>query len=166
MESKDGDSLTARTFKALDSENKGYLLKNEILSMIDVSGVTTHQSLAEFIQVLDAKRDDDHIEYEEFYRLSSHLIFIRKVFDWDLVIPHFQKIKNTLFQAYESVKVEEEYKGGVVATYIPPLAKADPNWFATSFCSTDGQFAQIGDIDVRFSIQSISKAVAYAFIHN
>jgi glutaminase len=50
------------------------------------------------------------------------------------------------------VKVDEKYQVGTVATYIPPLAKANPNWFSTSFCSTDGQFAQYGDINTRFSI--------------
>ena len=80
------------------------------------------------------------------------MIFIRKVFDWDLVIPHFQKFRNTLKEAYEQVKVDKAYQGGQVATYIPPLAKADPNWFATGFCSTDGQFAEYGDTNIRFSI--------------
>ena len=134
--------------------------------MIDTQGVYTHQSLAELIRILEAKADDQKIEYEEFYQLTSHLIFIRKVFDWDLIIPHFQMFKNSLKLAYEEVKEESSYQGGTVATYIPPLAKADPKWFATGFCSTDGQFVQYGDTNIRFSIQSISKAVAYAFIHN
>lgn len=34
--------------------------------------------------------------------------------------------------------VNNEYSWGEIATYIPPLAKADPNWFATSFTSADG----------------------------
>jgi len=62
--------------------------------------------------------------------------------------------------------VNNEYSWGEVATYIPPLANADPKWFATGFCSTDGQFCQFGDTDKFFSIQSIGKVVAYAFIHN
>jgi len=31
-----------------------------------------------------------------------------------------------------------EYSWGEVATYIPSLGKANPKWFASSFCSTDG----------------------------
>ena len=67
MERQDGDSLPARTFRALDTHNKGYLVKNEILSMIDVSGVYTHQSLADLIRTLEAKGDEDQITYQEFY---------------------------------------------------------------------------------------------------
>ena len=71
-------------------------------------------------------------------------------------------------KAYEHIKKDEtgEYSKGTVATYIPPLAKANPNWFGTGFCSSDAQFMQIGDTDVKFSIQSIGKVVAYAFVHD
>lgn len=43
-------------------------------------------------------------------------------------------------KAFKEIKddVNNEYSWGEIATYIPPLAKADPNWFATSFTSTDG----------------------------
>ena len=43
---------------------------------------------------------------------------------------------------------------------------ANPDWFASSFCSTDAQFCQVGDTHMFFSIQSISKIVSYAFLHN
>src|SRR5207249_4152723 len=68
---------------------------------------------------------------------------------------------------YKDLKEDpnKEYDGGEVASYIPPLAKADPNWLATSFCSSDGQFVELGDTDKKFSIQSISKVVAYAYLY-
>jgi glutaminase len=34
-----------------------------------------------------------------------------------------------------------KYSWGEVASYIPSLGKADPKWFASAFCSTDGQFS-------------------------
>lgn len=46
---------------------------------------------------------------------------------------------------------------GAVATYIPELAKADPNWFAISVVSIDGQVVEVGNHQQLFSIQSISK---------
>ena len=46
---------------------------------------------------------------------------------------------------------------GEVATYIPELAKADPNAFGLAVIDADGHTAAAGDCDTAFSIQSISK---------
>ncbi len=46
---------------------------------------------------------------------------------------------------------------GAVASYIPALAKADPNAFAMAVAGADGTAASIGAHDTAFSIQSISK---------
>lgn len=46
---------------------------------------------------------------------------------------------------------------GKVASYIPPLAKVDPNQFAISVSLVDGQTFHAGCADTLFSIQSISK---------
>ena len=46
---------------------------------------------------------------------------------------------------------------GQVATYIPELARADPNAFGLVVIDADGRVAAGGDSEVPFSIQSISK---------
>ncbi len=46
---------------------------------------------------------------------------------------------------------------GKVADYIPELALADPNWFAISVVTVDGQTFDVGDCQQLFSIQSVSK---------
>ncbi|MDQ0645929.1 glutaminase [Microbacterium natoriense] len=53
---------------------------------------------------------------------------------------------------------------GAVADYIPILAEADPSWFGLSLVGVDGRSASAGDIDVAFSIQSISKAFVFALV--
>jgi glutaminase len=100
--------------------------------------------------------------------MTQGLFFLKRVLEWELTIPHFEIFRNTLEKGYNFIKedVNNEFQGGEVATYIPPLARADPKNFSTSFCSTDGQFTQFGDVHISFSIQSISKVVAYAYIHN
>ena len=50
---------------------------------------------------------------------------------------------------------------GAVATYIPELAKANPDWFAISIVSVDGQVVEVGDHQQLFSIQSISKPFVF-----
>lgn len=65
---------------------------------------------------------------------------MKRVYIWDLTIPHFDSFRMKYGKAFKEIKddVNNEYSWGEIATYIPPLAKADPNWFATSFTSTDG----------------------------
>ena len=51
---------------------------------------------------------------------------------------------------------------GEVATYIPELASADPDWFGICLVTTDGAAYAVGDSRQTFTIQSISKPFAYA----
>lgn len=51
---------------------------------------------------------------------------------------------------------------GKQADYIPALAKVNPNQFGICLNTIDGKTYMIGDSDVKFSIQSISKVFALA----
>src|SRR6266705_3839835 len=50
---------------------------------------------------------------------------------------------------------------GEVASYIPELSRADPNWFGIALVTVDGNVYQVGDSHQEFTIQSISKAITY-----
>jgi len=50
---------------------------------------------------------------------------------------------------------------GRVATYIPELAKADPQWFGICVATVDGHVYAVGDSQQPFTIQSISKPLTY-----
>ncbi|MEU3255220.1 glutaminase [Streptomyces sp. NPDC006997] len=51
---------------------------------------------------------------------------------------------------------------GALAAYIPELAMADPERLGVAFAMTGGEVYGAGDIDIEFTIQSISKPFAYA----
>lgn len=51
---------------------------------------------------------------------------------------------------------------GEVASYIPELTKANPDWFGICIVTMDGQVYSVGDADEPFTIQSIAKAFIYA----
>lgn len=53
---------------------------------------------------------------------------------------------------------------GVVASYIPKLAEADPRWFGLTLASATGRRFSSGDCRQEFSIQSIAKAFVYALV--
>ena len=58
----------------------------------------------------------------------------------------------------------EEYRGlndGEVATYIPELGQADPEWFGICVVTADGHVYQVGDTGLEFTIQSISKPFVF-----
>ena len=48
-----------------------------------------------------------------------------------------------------------------MATYIPELAKADPEWFGICLVTAGGQVYEAGDTRQAFTIQSISKPFVY-----
>ena len=51
---------------------------------------------------------------------------------------------------------------GKLATYIPELTKADPQWFGICLVTMDGVAYSVGDTDQMFTIQSVSKPFVYA----
>lgn len=57
-----------------------------------------------------------------------------------------------------------EHDDGEVADYIPMLAGADPAHFGLSVVGVDGSVHETGDLDIPFSIQSISKAFVFALV--
>jgi glutaminase len=53
------------------------------------------------------------------------------------------------------------FKEGNVATYIPELAKANPDWFGICLVTANGSVYEVGDSNQSFTIQSISKPFVY-----
>ena len=51
---------------------------------------------------------------------------------------------------------------GAVADYIPELGKADPAHFGISLATLDGHVYEVGDTQVPFTIQSMSKPFVFA----
>ena len=67
-------------------------------------------------------------------------------------------IQDFLEDLYEKCKAD---KGGQVATYIPELAKANPDWFGLCIATANGAVYEVGDTRQEFTIQSISKPFVY-----
>jgi len=69
----------------------------------------------------------------------------------------YQKILEEIKQ-----EVKSELHEGNVADYIPALAEVDPNQFAMTITLEDGQQFSVGKSKEYFSIQSISKVLAFS----
>src|SRR3954464_11092642 len=51
---------------------------------------------------------------------------------------------------------------GAVADYIPELGKADPDHFGISLATLDGHVYEVGDSNIPFTVQSMSKPFVFA----
>jgi glutaminase len=71
------------------------------------------------------------------------------------VVSPVQEFLQQIYQEYAAVR------DGAVATYIPELAKADPDWFGICLVTANGAVYEIGDTAQEFTIQSISKPFVY-----
>jgi glutaminase len=74
---------------------------------------------------------------------------------------NYSSIIETVYQQL----IAEENKGEL-ATYIPELAKVDPDSFAVHITSVDHQEFGIGDVHKRFSLQSISKVLTLSLAYS
>ncbi len=70
--------------------------------------------------------------------------------------PNFESIVRSSFESCKSIS------GGKLASYIPELTKVDPELFAVSLTSTEGETLTLGDSEAAFTLQSTSKPFSYA----
>ncbi len=54
-----------------------------------------------------------------------------------------------------------DLRDGQLASYIPELTLADPEWFGIALATVDGSVYLVGDARQEFTVQSISKAITY-----
>ncbi|MGJ9413039.1 glutaminase [Aeromicrobium sp. CF4.19] len=71
-------------------------------------------------------------------------------------------MKNPVQQYLENIVEACAGTDGEVAAYIPELAAADPDRFALCLATVDGRVYEVGDAELSYSIQSISKPFTYA----
>ena len=74
-------------------------------------------------------------------------------------MPSDAELQSAVDKAYETFK---DVKEGANADYIPILATVPSELFGVVIATKDGKIFSAGDIDYRFSIQSVSKPSQYS----
>ena len=69
-------------------------------------------------------------------------------------------VANYLAELHERIS---SLTAGKPADYIPELGKADPNLFGIAIATVDGQVYAVGDTEIPFTIQSVSKPFMYGY---
>jgi glutaminase len=73
-------------------------------------------------------------------------------------LPGHKHLRKTLDRLH---KTYSDCHEGNVATYIPELAKANPDHFGVAVAGVDGEVYEAGETSVEFTIQSISKTFVF-----
>lgn len=155
-----GYAIEERLFQSLDTGNKGYLLKKQFIDALKRAGIDAHHlCLQPAFEKLNQLHDNSKISLDKFVELTrDNLTLIRNTLTGGLIIPDFQTFCNGIEEIYQKIL---PLKDGHVATYIPQLARVNPNLFSISVCTIDGQMFSAGDADALFSVQSTCKPINY-----
>ncbi|KAI1707386.1 glutaminase domain-containing protein [Ditylenchus destructor] len=105
--------------------------------------------------------EDLHVDRETFHRcVTNKAAVFRQVLKKQFVIPEWATFVQQIAEIFEKCA---EYTHGQVATYIPQLARAEPERWAVSICTVDGQRHSWGEArEARFCLQSVAKPFSYA----
>ncbi|XP_024937284.1 glutaminase liver isoform, mitochondrial isoform X3 [Cephus cinctus] len=110
-----------------------------------------HESISHETQKLDR---------EQFRRIiSPNIVLISRAFRHQFIIPDWAGFTKHIEDFYWTCKSNTE---GKVASYIPQLARMNPEYWGVSVCTIDGQRFSIGDTSIPFTMQSCSKPLTYA----
>lgn len=151
-------------FKALDTNKSGYLSQHQLTEVLEKHGILRDDPRIEKVNGLSKKIYHDHMEVpwmdmRTFNKIVQENRLIERAVKGDFIIPNFASFSEEVTRIYNKVK---GIKSGNIATYIPQLAKIDPELWSASICTVDGQHFSIGDFDERFCVQSACKPINYA----
>lgn len=147
-------------FDALDLEGTNSVTAAQLIDCFVKRGITLNDPrISGIAQKLSRMPLTHAMTKQEFVDLTARdSAFLDHVTRNDLIIPDFNLFGNHIEEIFHKVK---ENKEGKVATYIPQLAKMDPDKFAVSICTIDGQVLHLGDHEDMVCIQSTSKPLNY-----
>lgn len=153
----DDDRQYLSLFEQLDADRDGLVRTRDLKRVLSKAGFYQGKPMAGAI--FAAIEEKTVITCDEFLAWDElSLELMGKVLHQDLVINKFELFTDKIADIYAKTK---PIKDGEVATYIPQLARVDPDYYAVSVCTIDGQMYHIGDADVPFTAQSVSKAINY-----
>ena len=147
-------------FYSLCEKNPNLIKTKDFKNALLKSGLKSHDNrLYDLFQKLDSSGNE--IFFKDFIKIiSSSELLVEKALCGELALPDFSDFSKNIDEMFKEVA---KNKSGELASYIPPLAKVDPDQFGISIVTVDGQVYQKGDFDVDFSLQSMCKPFNYCF---
>lgn len=87
---------------------------------------------------------------------------LRRTLEDDLVIPDFRSFEKEIASIFKETR---NLTKGEVNNTVPHPERDPRSSYAVSICTVDGQLLQLGDHDLAFVLQSVSKPVNYAIAY-
>ena len=156
-------SATKDLFKALDVNGTDKVSSLFLTSFLKLYGLLPDDprlaGLYNYLRSVDGIVKDRALTLREFAEaISSCQFIVTKCVTGKLKVPDFDQFSKTFAEVFTIV---EPNISGANADYIPQLAEVDPDQFAISVTTVDGQHFSIGDSQKPFCIQSCSKPISY-----
>ncbi len=157
--STDRFDLDQQIFDAFDRDRTGVVERRDVRARVEASGLKADDPrLASFWDELTS--DANALDQDGFTDLCTRRegLLVRLLQD-RFIIPRFDRFAADVGALFEDGRAET---AGTVASYIPELARVDPENYGLGLCTVDGQRASYGDSDAVFCAQSAAKPITYA----
>jgi glutaminase len=112
----------------------------------------------------DLERQHKDLDFESFKQEFQYCFtMIKRIVYNNFIYSDFDEQFKKAQAIFEEVKAMEDE--GTIPDYIPALEDVDPEQFAVSICTVDGQIINLGNFDSRASMHAISGVVSYLIAH-
>lgn len=162
-ESKDENSRVTeeylKLFSALDIKANGFITKEDLLTKIADSGILFNDLRIETLVKRLSDFPEVEINFTQFKTIvQNNSSLLKNIIQNRLAIPDFNLFCKDIAQIFGSTKSN---KKGQPASYIPQLARVDPNYFSAAITTVSGQRFALGNSKIPFCLQSVNKPINY-----
>jgi glutaminase len=149
-----------RLFGTFARDADGFVSRDDLFARLRACGILIDDPrIRETVATLNGLDAAHQITYDEFKQIARRNSgLIKKAIQGNLAIPDFPSLLADFREMFERVR---ENAAARVADYIPQLGRVNPEQFAVAACTVDGQRLALGDAEVNFCLQSVSKPVNY-----
>ncbi|MET0155897.1 MAG: glutaminase [Rickettsiales bacterium] len=153
-------SLSVSFYRAFERVSGGTATKRGLVEALGRRGFTYRDPrLSSLFDKLHEYGAGDILTPQAFADATEgNAPLIDKILNGDLVVPDFERFADKVGEIYARTR---NVRLGRPASYIPQLERANPEHYAVSICTTDGQRFSVGDAGVPFTAQSLCMAINY-----
>eukprot|EP00117_Sycon_ciliatum_P002988 scpid34059/ scgid7971/ Glutaminase liver isoform, mitochondrial; L-glutaminase; L-glutamine amidohydrolase len=143
----------------------GLVITQKLLSDLRKAGILTSdprlkESLVAFRRA--SQENEGLMPFDALIQgVGDKFTLLAKVLTQKITVPDFPRFKNDVQKIYHAVKDNTD---GELFSAIPQLQKVNPDYWAASVCTVDGQRASFGDDEVPFCVQSAGKCLNYPLV--
>eukprot|EP00038_Savillea_parva_P011091 m.195034 g.195034 ORF g.195034 m.195034 type:complete len:631 (+) comp19368_c0_seq1:117-2009(+) len=135
--------------------------KHEFIKELQKHGLSTSTDPRLDRMAKELAEEDGSVSIDRLVEIAGtggHIVL--DALSGELIIPKFDQFKMKCREIFESTRDLEGLRGAV-SKWIPQLARVDPNKFAVSVTTVDGQTFSFGDHKDHFAIMDMSTPITY-----